>query len=77
MALPRLLVAAGVPDQPWQAERTGRPVLRRPSLHRLAGLTISKDDTGMHLRKWREFRGRDALDGPEPPAGAMDDTGRG
>ncbi len=46
MALARALVAAGVPDGPWQAERNGVPVLRGPSLHRLAGLTVIETEAG-------------------------------
>jgi hypothetical protein len=39
--LARTLVAAGVPDQPWQSfSATRTPSLRGRSLHRLAGLTV-------------------------------------
>jgi hypothetical protein len=42
MALARELVAAGCPDQAWQAERAGAVALFGPSLHRLALLTVSE-----------------------------------
>jgi hypothetical protein len=46
-ALARLLVEAGVPDQPWQSvNAAGMVCLRGPSLHRLAGRTVSESDRG-------------------------------
>jgi hypothetical protein len=41
MALARKLVAAGCPEQPWEAYSPGgQRLFFGPSLHRLAGLTI-------------------------------------
>ena len=44
MALARQLVAAGCPDQPWEAGRPGRRDLFGPSIHGLAQLTIHESD---------------------------------
>jgi len=79
-ALARMLVAAGVPDQPWQTVHADGTVgLRGKSLHRQAGLTVTESDRGgLRLRKFTPFRVSGvAQDGAEdagrvvcrPPAG--------
>ena len=45
-ALARLLIAAGCPDQPWQATRNGIVVMLGKSLASVANLTVSEPDTG-------------------------------
>ena len=69
MALARILVAGGVPDGPWQAERNGVPVMRGPSLHRLAGLTITEDGGRERIIKWRAKVDSGVPDAPQPLAG--------
>jgi hypothetical protein len=45
MAVARTLMAAGCPDQPWQAvSPDGERLLHGGSLHRLANLTVSEAD---------------------------------
>lgn len=57
MALARDLVAAGCPDQPWQAVGRDQPPaewhrrLAGPGLHRLA-LTVSETDRGIKIIPW-------------------------
>lgn len=53
-ALARILMAAGVPDQPWQTvHANGTTGLRGRSLHRLAGFTVSEGDRdGLRLKKY-------------------------
>lgn len=46
MALARLLVAAGCPDQPYEAGRKGKRDFYGPSLHRLAKLAVAEPDSG-------------------------------
>ncbi len=46
MALARELVAAGCPDQPWQATRGDMVVMRGPSLARLAAIRVTDGDEG-------------------------------
>ncbi len=74
MALARQLVAAGVPDGPWQARGIdGRERFTGRSLHRLAGLTVHDGDR-LRICQWmpREAvpveRRWDALDGFQAPA---------
>lgn len=48
-ALCRVLVAAGIPDAPWQAINTARPdtvSLRGASIHESAKLTVREGDRG-------------------------------
>ena len=54
-ALARVLVAAGCPDQPWEARTpTGTHSLYGPSLHAWAGRIVTEDDRGFHLRVYSE-----------------------
>ena len=74
MALARQLVAAGMPDVPWQARGIdGRVRFTVRSLHRLAGLTVHDGDR-LRICQWMpreavpvERRG-DVLDGFQAPA---------
>lgn len=68
MKLARRLVEAGAPDAPVEARgRDGRMRFTSPSLHCLAGWTISEPDAGaLYLRRYRdrpEFLGGEAQDG--------------
>jgi hypothetical protein len=58
MALARELVAAGVPDQPWQAARDGKVVMTGPSLTGVAALAISDpaEGAGPRFKKFVAFR---------------------
>jgi hypothetical protein len=42
--LARALVAAGAPDQPVEAHELGKLALTYPSLHRLAGFTVTGEE---------------------------------
>jgi hypothetical protein len=53
-SMARTLIKAGHPDAPWQLTRDGEVVLMGGSLHRVAGLTITEDDThGLRVQKFR------------------------
>jgi hypothetical protein len=70
-ALARVLVGAGMPDQPWQTRtRTGTVSLRGRGLHWLAGHTIEESDKGGLKRvKFRPYdRARITQDGVEVEA---------
>jgi len=55
-ALARLLVAAGVPDQPWETRTAaGTRSLFGPSLHGLAGLVA--EESSLRWRRYRPFAG--------------------
>ena len=48
--LARMLVAGGVPDQPWQSlNATGVASLRGRSLHRLAGVAMKAENQAVKL----------------------------
>jgi hypothetical protein len=55
-ALARDLVAAGVADQPVEVTHAGlRGAMRYPSLHRMAGLTITEGVRGsVEIGRWQE-----------------------
>ena len=58
LALARDLMAAGLPDGPWQAVGAdGRVRLHGPSLHRLAALTVSDPPNGRGCRftRWEPY----------------------
>ncbi len=53
MALARQIVAAGAPDQPWQAiGPDGAVWFRGASLHNLSRLTIEDGESGLRWRRW-------------------------
>jgi hypothetical protein len=56
-ALARRLVAAGCPDQPWEAySPSGQRLLFGRSLHRLAATTLMEPDRGRLRRvRWKAF----------------------
>jgi hypothetical protein len=72
-SLARALVAAGCPDQPWQAfTPEGTPSLRGRSLHAWAKLTVTEGDAGFRQQPYAEHWGTrqtaaDAEDDAEPP----------
>ena len=45
-AIARALLAAGCPDQPWQAQRGSLTAMYGPSLARVAELTVTEPDHG-------------------------------
>ncbi len=45
-ALARVLIAAGCPDQPWQAARDDKVAMTGPSLAAAAALTVSDPEAG-------------------------------
>ena len=55
-AVARLLVAAGVEDQPWRTiTRTGTPSLSGKSVHRLARIIAVETDKGLRWARYRQF----------------------
>ena len=58
--LARALVAAGCPDQPWQAiTPNGTKSLRGPSLHAWAKLTVAEGDQGrVRMQPYHERTGQ-------------------
>jgi hypothetical protein len=78
-ALARLLVAEGVPDQPWRSvTAAGTPSLRGPSLHRVAGIVA--EESSLRWRRWRPFGGApiaSELAGMDPAAKTAPSRGAG
>lgn len=73
-ALARVLVGAGVPDQPVIVTHEGlRGHVAYRSLHRMAGLTIAESASHpVHLRKWSEFSHVSSKTDGEAPAPISD-----
>jgi hypothetical protein len=67
--LARALVAAGIPDQPWQAvSPNGTVALRGRSLHGIAKTTITESDRGgLGRRTWHPHPGGSVASGLEGP----------
>lgn len=63
-AVCRLLRHDGIPDQPWTANGGN---LKGPSIYKLADTTISDDDRGCRIAKFRPF----------PRSGGAQDGGSG
>ena len=52
----RVLVAAGVPDSPWQAFRGNMLAISGRSVHRMAERIVSEGDKhGPRWRKWKPY----------------------
>src|SRR4029453_1961633 len=60
-ALCRQLVAAGVPDQPWESINSAAPgviSMRGRSIHEAARLTVSeREGDGLRLERWAAYPG--------------------
>ena len=48
----RLLIANGVPDQPWQTIRSGKTAMYGPSLANIAAFDVRENDTSTRHVKW-------------------------
>jgi hypothetical protein len=51
--LARKLIAAGCPDQPWQAQRHGAIVMSGPSLAGIAGIRYVDGDKRLDRVNWK------------------------
>ena len=51
----RKLVAANYPDQGITFYRDGKPCFVFGSIHKAAKFTVTEDDRGIHIRKYRPF----------------------
>lgn len=67
-ALARMLVAAGIPDQPARVLFRGRHALQIASIHRHAEITYAEGDTGELQRKpFRPFDDAISVGAVKPP----------